>query len=165
MSTSATPQSPPLSPYSSERRRIHDLTLPLAPNFAIPASPPPPSDPDELAALAATTKKFDRFLELKKKGTHFNARLQSSSSLRNPSLLPKLMEFAGIATGNSYASTIAEGDGGVPVKWGEHSYVEALMKENERRRKKRLKERTNVEFVSAVNEGLRDGGMGMGENK
>ncbi len=142
------PSSPPLSPYSSTRQRIHDLTLPRISNFSIPPSPPPPSDPDDIAALSATTKKFDKFLELKKKGVHFNARLESSSSLRNPSLLPKLMEFAGVSLEDSYASTIAEEDGGVPVRWEHGCYVEELVRENERWRKRRRREKgEGVEFV------------------
>lgn len=123
--------------------------MPPYPDFDIPdAPPPPPTNSEEAAKLAATTKKFERFLELKKQGVHFNERLQNSSSLRNPSLLPKLMDFAGIRTEDSYATTLAEGEGGVPVKWAEECYVENLVKANERREKKRTAEgREKVEFV------------------
>ncbi|KAK5697594.1 hypothetical protein LTR17_023968, partial [Elasticomyces elasticus] len=103
------PSDPPASPYTSERLRVRELTMPPFPNFDIPDAPPlPQMNSEEAAALAATTKKFERFLELKKQGVHFNERLQNSSSLRNPSLLPKLMEFAGITLEDSYASTISE---------------------------------------------------------
>jgi len=123
--------------------------MPAHPNFSIPPSPPPPTSPDSLAALSATTKKFDRFLELKRKGVHFNARLQTSTSLRNPSLLPKLMEFAGVGLEDGYRSTLTGDVGEVPVRWGEESYVEAIVREGERWRKRRLKEREKVEFVGA----------------
>ncbi|KAK4951902.1 hypothetical protein LTR10_009822 [Elasticomyces elasticus] len=147
---SDTPSDPPASPYTSERLRVRELTMPPFPNFEIPDAPPlPQMNSEEAAALAATTKKFERFLELKKQGVHFNERLQNSSSLRNPSLLPKLMEFASISLEDSYASTISESEGGVPVKWAEECYVENLVKQNEKREKKRVAEREKVDFVPA----------------
>lgn len=128
--------------------------MPTIPNFDIPSSPsPPPSNSEEAAALAATTKKFDRFLELKKQGVHFNERLEKSSSLRNPSLLPKLMEFAGISEAESYISTLS----GEVVSWPEDCYVENLVKVSERREKKRLAEREKVDFVPAAAK-LKSGG-------
>ncbi|KAF2717167.1 hypothetical protein K431DRAFT_315964 [Polychaeton citri CBS 116435] len=144
----------PLSPFSFAQMRRRELTMPGVPNFSIPDSPPGPSDPDGKTQLATTTKKFTRFLELKKQGVHFNERLQNSTSLRNPSLLPKLMEFAGIGPNEEHASTLAiggdlEGWGGVPSKWPREWYFENLVKENARREKKRARERTRPEFVSA----------------
>ncbi|KAF2166553.1 hypothetical protein M409DRAFT_66575 [Zasmidium cellare ATCC 36951] len=137
------------SPYTYERQRLRELTMPTVPNFDIPNSPPPPpTNSEEAAALAATTKKFERFLELKKQGVHFNERLQNSTSLRNPSLLPKLMDFAGISQEDSYATSLSEGLG-VAVTWPEECYVESLVRRNERKEKKRVAEREKVEFVSA----------------
>ncbi|KAK5124004.1 hypothetical protein LTR85_002201 [Meristemomyces frigidus] len=148
-SSAVTPSDPPLSPYTYERQRLRELTMPPVPNFDIPDSPSPsPMNGEEAAKLAATTKKFERFLELKKQGVHFNERLHNSSSLRNPSLLPKLMEFAGISQEESYASTLPEALA-VPTKWPEECYVESLLKQNERREKKRLTERDKVDFVPA----------------
>ncbi|KAK4540292.1 hypothetical protein LTR36_009604 [Oleoguttula mirabilis] len=148
-----TPSDPPLSPYTFERQRLRELTMPSIPNFDIPDSPsPPPTNSEEAAKLAVTTKKFERFLELKKQGVHFNERLQNSSSLRNPSLLPKLMDFAGISQEESYASALPE-ELRVPVKWAEESNVESLVKQNERREKKRLAERDKVDFVPAAKSG------------
>ncbi|KAK3069023.1 hypothetical protein LTR53_012959 [Teratosphaeriaceae sp. CCFEE 6253] len=122
-----------------------------SPNFDIPDAPsPPPANSEEAAVLAATTKKFERFLELKKQGVHFNERLQNSSSLRNPSLLPKLMDFAGVSLEDSYASTLSSSEGGVPVRWPEDCYVENLIKQTERSEKKRLAERGKVDFVPAA---------------
>nr|POE63178.1 meiotically up-regulated gene 151 protein [Quercus suber] len=138
------------SPYAFERQRIHDLTMPTVPNFSIPDSPSPPARGSEAAArLAGTTKKFERFLEMKKQGIHFNDRLQNSSSLRNPSLLPKLMEFAGIELADSHRSTLPQ-ELGVPVVWPAECYVEYLVKRNEKGEKKRLSERQQVAFVPAT---------------
>ncbi|KAK4500290.1 hypothetical protein PRZ48_008479 [Zasmidium cellare] len=145
--------STPFSPYTYERQRLRELTMPTVPNFDIPDSPPPPpTNSEEAAALAAKTKKFEKFLELKKQGVHFNERLQNSTSLRNPSLLPKLMEFAGISQEESYSSSLPEGLG-VAVKWPEECYVESLVRRNERKEKKRIAERDKVDFVPAAKSG------------
>lgn len=151
--TSANPDetdAAPFSPHTFERQRLRELTMPTVPNFDIPDSPPPPpTNSEEAAALAATTKKFEKFLELKKQGTHFNERLQNSASMRNPSLLPKLMDFAGISQEDSYASSLPE-EVGVAVKWPEECYIESLVRRNERREKKRTAERNKVDFVPAA---------------
>ncbi|KAK5112982.1 hypothetical protein LTR62_003804 [Meristemomyces frigidus] len=140
----------PTSPYTTERLSIRNLTMPPFPNFSIPDEPAaPPPHSEAAAALAARTKKFEHFLELKKKGIHFNRRLQDSASLRNPSLLPKLMDFAGIEKDGSYKGTLAVEDGGVPGHWPGEWYVESLVKGNERREKKRAGEKSGVEFVAA----------------
>jgi hypothetical protein len=77
--------------------------MPPVPNFDIPDAPSPPAqNSEEAATLAAVAKQFERFLELKKQGIHFNERLQNSTSLRNPSLLPKLMAFAEITEEDCY---------------------------------------------------------------
>jgi hypothetical protein len=72
---------------------------PLIPNPDIP--PSPPGSPDPVA-----NKKFEHFLALKKDGLHFNEKLASSSSLRNPSLLSKMMEHAGIDDKAQYATSL-----------------------------------------------------------
>ncbi|KAJ5748059.1 uncharacterized protein N7511_009755 [Penicillium nucicola] len=77
------------SPFLDSRVLIQDLTLPPVPNLDIP--PSPPGSPD-----AAANAKFEHFLSLKKQGVHFNTKLASSSSLKNPSLLMKMMNHAGI---------------------------------------------------------------------
>lgn len=128
--------------------------MPPVPNFDIPDAPPPPAqNSEEAATLAAVAKQFERFLELKKQGVHFNERLQNSTSLRNPSLLPKLMAFAEISEEDCYESTLPK-ELAVPSKWAEDCYVESLVRQNERREKKRLAEREKLEFVPArANEG------------
>lgn len=82
----------PSSPYTTTRSLIHDLTLPTIPNFDIPASPPGSPPP----AAAGTNAKFTQFLALKRKGTHFNEKLEQSSALRNPALTDKLLQFVDI---------------------------------------------------------------------
>ncbi|KAK4561166.1 hypothetical protein LTR86_005121 [Recurvomyces mirabilis] len=148
---STSPTSGPTSPYTTERLLIRNLTMPPIPNFDIPDEPPPPPPNSEAAAtLAARTKKFEHFLALKKKGVHFNQRLQDSSSLRNPGLLPNLMEFAGVSREESYASAIPVEFGGVPGVWPEAWGVEDLVRGNERRLKRERAGRQGVEFVSGA---------------
>ena len=123
--------------------------MPPVPNFDIPDAPPPPAhNSEEAATLAAVAKQFERFLELKKQGVHFNERLQNSTSLRNPSLLPKLMAFAEITEEDCYRSTLPV-ELAVPARWPQDCYVESLVKQNERRERKRLAEREKLEFVPA----------------
>ncbi|TKA56098.1 hypothetical protein B0A55_13199 [Friedmanniomyces simplex] len=144
--------------------KTRSLTLPPIPNFHIPSSPsPPPPNTETSTTLATTTNKLTHFLELKNQGVHFNARLETSVSLRNPGLLPKLMEFAGMTREEGYGSTVSVGSwseseggvegggkGGVPGKWREEWYVEGLVKENERRERQRMAGRGEVEFVPAA---------------
>ncbi|KJR88470.1 uncharacterized protein SPSK_07613 [Sporothrix schenckii 1099-18] len=91
------PNEPPLSPYSTERAAVRQLTMPSVPDFDIPGSPEPDAAATSAAALAALNKKFATFLELKqKKDTHFNARLAQSDAMKNPALMDKLMAFVGM---------------------------------------------------------------------
>lgn len=127
--------------------------MPTVPDFDIPSSPPPfEPNSEAAAALAATTKKFDRFLELKRQGVHFNARLDTLPAMRNPGFLGNLMKsVAGMeATGKeSYVSALPA-EVAVRTEWPEECYVEKLMWQSERREKKRMSERTAVEFVPAT---------------
>ncbi|KAK0800632.1 hypothetical protein LTR38_007066, partial [Friedmanniomyces endolithicus] len=143
--TTSTPSSPPPSPYTLARLQTRSLTLPPNPNFHIPPSPSPPAPGTPAhATLLATTKKFTRFLELKAQGVHFNARLLGSVALRNPGVGSQLMDFAGV---EGYVCAIGVEGVGVPGKWMEECYVEALVEGNERRERKRLAGRGGVEFV------------------
>ncbi|OHF01332.1 HCNGP-like protein [Colletotrichum orchidophilum] len=93
------PSQPPASPYTATRALLRDLTFPPMPNFDIPPSPPGSPPP----ALSA---KFTQFLDLKKKGVHFNAKLAQSAALRNPSLTDKLMSFVDLEGRAGYATTL-----------------------------------------------------------
>ena len=141
--------STPQSPYSANRSLIHDLTLASNPNFDIPPSPPgsPPSGMD---------KKFEHFLELKKQGVHFNEKLARSSALKNPSLLHKLMDFAGVNEHDQYATTLPR-DLWDPSGFPAWAYKEELLKSQQdiskqREVKSRL-HRENIEFVSGTTSG------------
>jgi hypothetical protein len=133
------------SPFSASRALAQDLTLPPVPCFEIPPSPPGSPNP-------AANAKFEHFLSLKKQGVHFNSKLASSSSLKNPSLLTKMMEHAGINEQSQY-------DTSLPVdvwstahlpQWG---FKEELLRIQQELRKKMeqknaLGQRTSVDFVS-----------------
>ncbi|KAB2100646.1 hypothetical protein AG0111_0g10745 [Alternaria gaisen] len=136
----------PGSTYANTRALIQNLTLPTVPNFDIP--PSPPGSPPQRA-----TKKFAQFLELKKKGQHFNQRLETSSVLRDPGHMQKLMDFAGISEQDSYTSTLPE-DVAIPAIFPEWAYVEELRASQKRISKTREQERSKapreaLEFVSA----------------
>lgn len=142
--------SAPPSPYSSSRSMIRNLTMPSVPNFDIPPSPPgsPPPGP---------TAKFARFLELKKQGIHFNEKLERSSALRNPSLLQKLMDFAGISEEDQYASTLPP-EVTVPTSFPAWAYVDQLGKTQQEITKKREAEKAKmqreaIDFVPSTGSG------------
>ncbi|TID27322.1 HCNGP domain-containing protein [Venturia nashicola] len=142
--------SAPQSPYTASRLSIRDLTMPPVPNFNIPPSPPgsPP---------LAATKRFTRFLELKKQGIHFNAKLETSSALKNPNLLPKLRQFAGIDEKDSLATALPEGLA-VPTSFPAWAYTDQLNKTQQVVKKKKeeeqaQKQRESIDFVPATASG------------
>ncbi|KAI2635951.1 HCNGP-like protein-domain-containing protein [Xylaria nigripes] len=90
---------PPGSPYTATRALLRDLTLPAVADMDIP--PSPPGSPS-----ASTSKKFENFLELKKKGVHFNSRLAETPSMKNPALADKLMAFAELDHRDQYRTTL-----------------------------------------------------------
>lgn len=143
--------SAPGSPYSHARQLIHSLTLPPLPNVSIPPSPPGSPRP-------STSAKIDRFLELKSQGIHFNAKLASSSALKNPSLLQNLMKFAGIDELDQYSSALPSElspipEGGFPKL----AYVEELAKSQQeilkRKEMEKLGERREFVVASAPSSG------------
>lgn len=147
MSADSSP-SAPSSPYTTQRSTIRDLTLPTEPNLDIPPSPPGSPNP-------GTDQKFAHFLDLKRQGIHFNAKLASSSALRNPSLLPKLMQSAAINSPMQYATTLPV-DLWDPTGFPDWAYKEELAisqkqiltKKDEERMKT---QRESIDFVSASN--------------
>ncbi|KAI1817752.1 hypothetical protein GGS20DRAFT_531607 [Poronia punctata] len=108
----------PGSPYSANRALLRNLTLPPVPDMDIP--PSPPGSPS-----AATGKKFENFLELKKKGVHFNARLADNPTMRNPALVDKLLAFADLDHRDQYRNTLAA-DLWDPDAFPRHAYKEQL---------------------------------------
>ena len=121
--------------------------MPQVSNFDIPPSPPgSPPQP--------STKKFAKFLELKREGVHFNAKLDSSSAIRNPGVLPKLLEFAGIDHYDQYASALPE-DLSIPTSYPPWAYGEELNKTQQRLLKRKEADkakgvRERVDFVSST---------------
>ena len=139
--------SEPSSPYTSQRATIRNLTLPTNPNLDIPPSPPGSPAP-------GADQKFAHFLRLKQQGVHFNAKLATSSALKNPSLLPKLMEFAGVKDQQQYATTLPV-DLWNPERFPDFAYKEELAKSQKEISKRKEEEkakaiREGIEFVSAT---------------
>lgn len=133
------------SPFSINRALLRDMTLPPVPNLDIPPSPPGSPNP-------TASQKFAHFLSIKRQGVHFNEKLANSSSLRNPSLLTKLMEHTGIDAQAQYATSLPKelwDPVGILPPWG---YKEELLKSQQEIRrkveeKKALGQREAIEFV------------------
>lgn len=111
----------------------------------IPPSPPGSPNP-------AANAKFEHFLSLKKQGVHFNSKLASSSSLKNPSLLKKMMEHAGINEQSQYNTALSTElwDASSLPQWG---FKEELLRAQQDARQKLDEknasgQRSAVEFVS-----------------
>ncbi|KAJ5130161.1 uncharacterized protein N7515_006200 [Penicillium bovifimosum] len=133
------------SPFSASRALIQDLTLPPVPNLDIPPSPPGSPNP-------AVNANFEHFLNIKKQGVHFNSKLASSSSLRNPSLLLKLMEHAGVDEQSQYDTSLPA-ELWNPSNLPEWGFKEELLRTQQQRRKnleekKASGQRTSVDFVA-----------------
>lgn len=82
--------------------------------------PSPPGSPS-----AATSKKFENFLELKKKGVHFNTRLANTPSMKNPALADKLLAFVELDQRDQYRTTLPV-DLWDPDVFPRHAYKEQL---------------------------------------
>ncbi|ORY11207.1 HCNGP-like protein-domain-containing protein [Clohesyomyces aquaticus] len=138
----------PQSPYSSYRSVVQSLTLPAVPSFDIPPSPPG-------SPRLAPTKKFATFLDMKKKGQHFNKRMESSSALQNPAHFQRLMGFAGLKEEDQYATTLPAGIA-VPTTFPKSAYVEQLLasqKEITKEKEISKAQRETIDFVSAASSG------------
>ncbi|KAF2109102.1 HCNGP-like protein-domain-containing protein [Lophiotrema nucula] len=136
------------------RSQIRNLTLPTVPNFNIP--PSPPGSPPQRA-----TRKFAQFLELKKKGQHFNQRLESSSVMKDPGHLQRLLDFAGLSQEGQYTSTLPA-ELAVPTEWPAWAYVEQLSEARKQMSKAKEEEkaqgkRDKVKFVKATESGTSSG--------
>lgn len=135
------------SPFPPPRALIHDLTLPPVPNLEIPPSPPG-------SPASTANAKFSHFLSLKSRGIHFNEKLASSTSLRNPSLLGKLMEHAKIDDQAQYYTSLP------PDLWcisdlPEWGFKEELLKaqkkaQDTREKKQAAGQKGTVDFVAAT---------------
>lgn len=143
----ADPSQAPSSPFSAKRALLRDLTLPSVTNMDIPPSPPGSPPP-------GANKKFEQFLDLKKKGIHFNAKLEQSSALKNPSLMDKLMSFVEIDEGAQYETTVPT-ELWNPNGFPEWAFKDKLRKSRETIAKEREAEkaaggRTTIDFVPST---------------
>lgn len=138
--------SAPQSPYSANRARLRELTLPPIPNMDIPDSPPGSPPP-------STNAKFNQFLELKKQGVHFNEKLAKSSALKNPMMMDKLLAFADLDDVDEYSSTLAKDlwNPGVFPEWAYKEKLAKLQQQISRRREdeKSRATRESLDFVPA----------------
>ena len=141
--------STPTSPNTVHRATIRSLTLPTNPNLDIPQSPPGSATP-------GADQKFFHFLELKKHGVHFNAKLASSSALKNPSLLPKLMDSAGVSSEWQYTTTIPTelwDPSGFPPWAYKEELAEAQHGLSKKKEEKVMMQRESIDFVAASTPG------------
>lgn len=124
------------SPYATTQAAIRNLTMPSVPNFDVPDSPPGSPPPQ-------VTKRFAHFLELKKKGVHFNTKLETSPALRNPALLQKLMDFAGVDEYDQYASALPD-DLAIPTSYPPWAYGDQLNKTQQQLLKRKDAEKAKI---------------------
>ncbi|KAI1390309.1 HCNGP-like protein-domain-containing protein [Hypoxylon trugodes] len=144
------PGLPPGSPYTATRALLRDLTLPTVPNTEIP--PEPPGEPP--AALSA---KFERFLELKKQGVHFNSRVAANPALRNPALTDKLLSFVELGSPVDQYRTTLSADIWDPTAFPRHAYKEQLKQSQAEIEKARARNKgAPVEFVAATTSASND---------
>ena len=143
--------SAPSSPYTIQRVTVRSLTLPTKPNLDIPRSP-------RGSPTRAADPKFSHFLELKKQGIHFNTKLASSSALKNPSVLLKLMDFAGVNSQWQYTTTLST-ELWDPAGFPTWAYKEELAEAQKDVLKKKKEEervglqRERIDFVAASTPG------------
>ncbi|OTB07632.1 hypothetical protein M426DRAFT_241670 [Hypoxylon sp. CI-4A] len=138
------PGLPPGSPYTATRALLRDLTLAPVPNTEIPPSPPGSPPP-------ATNAKFERFLELKKQGVHFNSKVAQNPSLRNPALMDKLMSFVELGSPADQYQTTLPTDIWDPAAFPRWAYKEQLKQSQTEIEKARARSKgAPVEFVAAA---------------
>ncbi|KAI1210047.1 HCNGP-like protein-domain-containing protein [Annulohypoxylon truncatum] len=147
----AGPGLPPGSPYTATRALLRDLTLPPIPNTDIPPSPPGSPPP-------ATSAKFERFLELKKQGVHFNSKVAQNPSLRNPALTEKLLAFVELGGAADQYQTTLPADIWDPAAFPRWAYKEQLKQSQAEVEKVRARGKgAPVEFVAATASSAEDG--------
>ncbi|XDG06862.1 hypothetical protein ABKA04_006477 [Annulohypoxylon sp. FPYF3050] len=145
------PGLPPGSPYTSTRALLRDLTLPPIPNTDIPPSPPGSPPP-------ATSAKFERFLELKKQGVHFNSKVAQNPSLRNPALAEKLLAFVDLGGAADQYQTTLPPEIWDPTAFPRYAYKEQLKQSQAEVEKARMRGKGGpIEFVAAATPSVEDG--------
>lgn len=90
--------------------------------------------------------KVASFRDLKNRGVHFNVKLASSSALKNPSLLPKLMVAAGLHEDEQYASSLSAD------LWNAAGFPEYAYKEELDKAQKELNSKNEAQSVGKQRE-------------
>lgn len=155
MTPESSAHSTPTSPNTVHRATIRGLTLPTNPNLDIPQSPPG-------SPTVGADQKFSHFLELKKHGVHFNTKLASSSALKNPSLLPKLMDSAGVGSEWQYTTSIPTelwDPSGFPTWAYKEELAEAQHGLSKKKEEKVMIQRESIDFVVAGTPGPPSGSV------
>lgn len=121
-----------LSENVSERDLIRELTQASIPMASMPLSPP--GSPDQ-----ATNARFNRFLELKAKGVHFNEDLAEKSSFLNPGLMATMMARTAINENDQYNTSL-------PLAlWNPKGFPAWAYKEELLRSQQEIKDKDNTE--------------------
>lgn len=141
---------------------MQDLTLPAIPNLEIPPSPPGSPPP-------GANHKFEQFLALKRKGTHFNAKLDQSAALHNPSLMDKLLGFVEVDGRDQYATTLPP-DLWDPAAFPDWAFRDRLRKSREAVTKEREAEKAGgvrgpIDFVPSSSTPTAGSSASGGQNK
>ncbi|RMZ80631.1 hypothetical protein DV738_g2582, partial [Chaetothyriales sp. CBS 135597] len=119
----------------TEQDLIRHLTQASHPINVLPPSPPGTPDP-------VVEARFSKFLELKRKGLHFNADLVKKQSFRNPAILKTLVARAGIDDQLSYASSLPTHIWD-PAGFGAHAFKEELARSQQSIRERELARKRN----------------------
>lgn len=103
--------------------------------------------------MRSTNAKFAQFMKLKSQGVHFNEKLTNSAAMKNPSLMQKLLDFAGIDDSEQYETTLPV-DLWNPGAFPDYAFKEGLSKSQQSILKKKEAQRTNgqresIEFIPA----------------
>ncbi|KAK2872028.1 hypothetical protein FQN49_002622 [Arthroderma sp. PD_2] len=143
-----TAQSPKSSSFNSVSSLRRDMTLPPFPNLDIPPSPPGSPNPE-------MNKKFEHFLALKKEGIHFNEKLASSSSLKNPNLLQSLMKHAGLDEQAQYSTSLPTElwDVSTLPSWAYKDELSRSQQSIRRKLEEKKSDRDAIEFVPGSGSG------------
>lgn len=116
----------------SERDIIRQLTQASIPMASMP--PSPPGSPDH-----AINARFNRFLELKAQGVHFNEDLAKKSSFLNPGLMATMMARAGVDKDDQYNTSL------LLELWNPKSFPAWAYKEELLRSQQETKDRDDTE--------------------
>ncbi|KAK5990845.1 Meiotically up-regulated gene protein [Cladobotryum mycophilum] len=151
-------QSATMTAEQTHHRNRNRPTPPTAlSSMTSPYPRPQPGHPALATGLTTpgANKKFEQFLELKKRGTHFNAKLEQSAALKNPSLMDKLLAFVDVDEASQYETTLPS-DLWDPKAFPDWAFRDRLKKTREKMVKEKEAEkasggRSSVDFAPSAN--------------